>query len=179
MPGYSAASPSNSRRTVDSIPKPDELLALHSVTEELFDMLREWFDVPDDVSLALSDIDAAVTELGDPVMIAAMAMRKLQALRLISTPGVLTSTDTVVTIVQDLNRALLQAPVMRLRRAAATTDWDAAFEELVTGDDERAAPEEADEVDEEVERFRGLHVRLHEAMAAVLRDSDGQIRPLE
>lgn len=142
-------------------------------------MLRDWFDVPDKVALDLSDIDAAVTELGDPVMIAAMAMRKLQALRLISTPGVLTSTDTVVTIVQDLNRALLQAPVMRLRRAAATTDWDAAFEDLVAGATGDAAPEEPDDVDEEVERFRRLHGRLHEAMAAVLRDSDGQIRPLE
>jgi hypothetical protein len=177
--GYSSRSPLNPRRSVDSIPKPDELLALHSVTEELFGMLQEWFDVPDTVTLALSDIDAAVAELGDPVMIAAMAMRKLQALRLISTPGVLTSTDTVVTIVQDLHRALLQAPVMRLRRAAATTDWDAAFEELVAGDDDHTAPEDADEVDEEVERFRQLHGRLHEAMAAVLRDSDGQIRPLE
>jgi hypothetical protein len=165
---------------VDSIPKPTELLALHGVTDELFGTLRGWFDVPDHVSLDLSDIDAAVTQLGDPVMIAAMAMRKLQALRLISTPGVLTSTDTVVTIVQDLNRALLQAPVMRLRRAAETTDWDAAFEDLMTLDDEAAvAPAAADDVDEDVERFRELHTMLHEAVAAVLRDSDGQIRPLE
>jgi hypothetical protein len=164
---------------LDSIPKPAELLALHTVTEELFTMLRDWFEVPDNVALDLSDIDAAVTELGDPVMIAALAMRKLQALRLISTPGVLTSTDTVVTIVQDLNRALLQAPVMRLRRAAATTDWDAAFEELVAGDPDDHGPDAPDDVDEEVERFRGLHARLHEAVAAVLRASDGQIRPLE
>lgn len=142
-------------------------------------MLRDWFDVPDAVVLDLSDIDAAVTQLGDPVMIAAMAMRKLQALRLISTPGVLTSTDTVITIVQDLNRALLQAPFMRLRRAAAATDWDAAFEELVAGDPEAHGPDAADDADEEVERFRRLHARLHEAVAAVLRDSDGQIRPLE
>lgn len=165
---------------MDSIPKPTELLALHGVTDELFGMLRGWFDVPAHVTLDLSEIDAAVAELGDPVMIAAMAMRKLQALRLISTPGVLTSTDTVVTIVQDLNRALLQAPVMRLRRAAETTDWDAAFEELMTLDDEApVAPVAADDVDEDVERFRDLHAMLHEAVAAVLRDSDGQIRPLE
>lgn len=174
---------------MDSIPKPDELLALHSVTEELFDTLRAWFEVPAEVTLDLADIDAAVTELGDPVMIAAMAMRKLQALRLISTPGVLTSTDTVVTIVQDLNRALLQAPVMRLRREAADTDWDAAFADLVTSEDlgssedagvaDTAAPTSGDDLDLEVERFRALHMRLHEAVAAVLRDTDGQIRPLE
>ena len=60
-------------------------------------------------------------------MIAALAMRKLQALHLISTPGVRTTTDVVITIVQDLDRALVQAPVMRLRLEAETTDWDAAL----------------------------------------------------
>ena len=38
--------------------KPDALLALHSVTEELFETLRRWFRVPSIVSLDLSDIDA-------------------------------------------------------------------------------------------------------------------------
>ena len=51
-------------------------------------------------------------------------MRKLQALNLLSTPGVITTTDVVVTIVSDLDRALVQAPVMRLRLAAEVTDWD-------------------------------------------------------
>ena len=60
--------------------KPDALLALHSVTEELFDTLRRWFRVPSIVSLDLSDVDAVVREMCDPVMIAALAMRKLQAL---------------------------------------------------------------------------------------------------
>ena len=112
---------------MESIPKPDELLALHDITAELFETLQAWFQVPDSVSLALADIDSAVTELGDPVMIAAMAMRKLQALRLLAQPGVRTSTDVVVAIVQDLDRALLQAPTMRLRRVAEQTDWDAEF----------------------------------------------------
>jgi hypothetical protein len=106
----------------DELAKPDELVALHTVTTELFEILRRWFAVPDEVSLDLTEIDSAVREMGDPVMIAALAMRKLQALHLIATPGVRTTTDVVVTIVQDLDRALLQAPVMRLRLAAETTD---------------------------------------------------------
>src|SRR5258708_37095266 len=105
--------------------KPDALLALHSVTEELFETLRRWFHVPNVVPLDLTDIDAVVREMGDPVMIAALAMRKLQALRLLALPGVRTTTDVVITVVQDLDRALVQAPVMRLRLAAETTDWEA------------------------------------------------------
>lgn len=180
---------------MDTIPKPDELLALHDVTAELFETLRAWFGVPPSVALALDDIDAAVTELGDPVMIAALAMRKLQALRLLSTPGVRTSTDVVVSIVQDLNRALLQAPTMRLRLAAERTDWDAEFAALTdadTGADEAPAsgagdasasgandaPASADEDDAQSTRFRALHAKLHEAVYAVLEASDGEIRAL-
>jgi hypothetical protein len=162
---------------VDTIPKPDELLALHSVTTELFETLRGWFDVPDSVALDLGAVDSAVEELGDPVLIAAMAMRKLQALHLLSTPGVRTSTDVVVSIVQDLNRALLQAPVMRLQLAAEHTDWDAAFDDLIDGE-ATPAPEHTDEEDQETIHFRQLHERLHEAVVAVLRASDGEIRYL-
>jgi hypothetical protein len=164
---------------VETIPKPDELLALHDVTEELFELLKRWFDVADGVRLDLSEIDAAVTQMADPVMIAALAMRKLQGLRLLATPGVRTTTDVVVTIVQDLNRALIQAPNMYLKRAASTTDWDAAFAELMTADAaaEGATPDE--ELEPETERFRELHGRLHEAVAAVLEASRGEIRYLE
>jgi hypothetical protein len=169
---------------VQTIAKPAELLALHDVTAELFEILRSWFDVPAKVRLSLDDIDAAVSELGDPVMIAALAMRKLQALRLLAQPGVKTSTDVVVTIVQDLDRALLQAPTMRLRRAAATADWDAELEDLL---DEPAgaggtasggagdAPADPAEEDPEVLRFRELHGALHRAVRAVMAASDGEI----
>lgn len=163
---------------METIQKPDELLALHDVTEELFDTLGSWFDVPDAVELTLGDIDGAVVELGDPVMIAAMAMRKLQALRLLSTPGVRTTTDVIVAIVQDLERAMLSAPSMRLRRAAARADWDAALADLVA-EDVAAAPGETSEDDAEVQRFRELHGRLHDALRAVVSASDGQIRYLE
>lgn len=166
---------------METIPKPDELLALHDVTAELFDLLKGWFDVPDTLELDLSGIDAVVEQLADPVHVAALAMRKLQALQLLSTPGVRTSTDVVVTIVQDLNRALLQAPAMRLRRDAERTDWDAEFAALVSdgaADEEPAAPTAGDSEDPEVTRFRALHARLHAAAEAVVRASEGQIRIL-
>ncbi|MCU1427599.1 MAG: hypothetical protein JWL83_1599 [Actinomycetia bacterium] len=163
---------------MDVVPKPTELLALHGVTEELFDTLKHWFDVPDGVTLDLSAVDAVVHEMADPVMIAALAMRKLQALHLLATPGVRTSTDVVITIVQDLARALLQAPAMRLKLEAAHTDWDAALAGLEDGA-MQPAPTGADEDDLEAARFEELHAALHVAVQAVLDVSDGDIVYLE
>jgi hypothetical protein len=159
------------------VAKPDELLALHSVAAELFDTLRRWFAVPDEVSIDLLAVDSAVAELGDPQMIAALAMRKLQALHLLATPGVRTTTDVVVAIIQDLQRALLQAPRMRLQVRAATVDWDAELLELDGADDTDSADiaSEATDRDPEVDRFHVLHSRIHDALVAVLEASDGEI----
>lgn len=167
----------------DILPKPDALLALHDVTTELFGRLQQWFEVPDTVSLNLAGIDAAVSELSDPRMIAALAMRKLQALHLLSTPGVRTTTDVVVTIVQDLDRALLQAPFSRLRMRAASTDWDAELNQMLEGGELNSplgpAPTEPAAADPEVERFRMLHARLHQAARAILKASEGRVRIFE
>src|SRR5882672_4507110 len=165
---------------IAALPKPPELLALSEVTAELFDTLKEWFDVPASVVLDLSAVDSekVVREMAEPFMIAALAMRKLQALHLLATPGVRTSTDVVVAIVQDLTRALLQAPVMRLRVAAERTDWDAALAGLTDAGD-IAAPDDATDTDPETERFEVLHSALHIAMQAVIDLSDGEIVYLE
>lgn len=175
-----------------ALPKPDELLALHGVTEELFEILGDWFDVGGAVTLDLSEIDAAVRELGDPKMIAAMAMRKLQALRLIATPGVRTSTDVVVTMIQDLDRALVQAPSMYLSETAATTDWDRALAEISepgepAADESRAAhpargavpAEDSEQLDSRITRLQELHGGLHEALYAVVAASDGEVAYFE
>jgi len=156
------------------VAKPDELLALHDVSAELFDTLRGWFAVPASVRIDLAEVDSAVAELGDPQMIAALAMRKLQALHLLATPGVRTTTDVVVAIIQDLERALLQAPRMRLQVRAAATDWDAELAALdePTGDD---APGDATDRDPQADRYRVLHGRIHEALVAVLEVSEGEI----
>jgi len=172
---------------VPVLAKPDELLALHSVTTELFDTLRQWFNVPDSVPLNLTAVDAVVSEMSDPVMIAALAMRKLQALHLLSTPGVRTSTDVVLAIVNDLERAMVQAPTMRLKLQASIVDWDAALADLDRSDDDahradhpsQALPQEATDADVETDRFRALHLRLHEAALAVYQAGEGEIRLLE
>lgn len=178
------------REGAEPVDKPDALLALHDVTAELFATLRRWFDVPPLVAIDLAEVDSAVLELGDPVMIAAMAMRKLQALHLLATPGVRTSTDVVVAIVSDLDRALVQAPNMALKRRAETTDWDAALSDLVDHPETKSETETEteteggdsdgddgpDDGDAEVVRFRLLHAALHEAMFAVVEASEGEIR---
>lgn len=155
-------------------PKPSGLLALDSVSTELFDLLKGWFQVGDSVSLDLGEIDSAVTEMGDPVLIAAMAMRKLQGLNLLSTPGVRTSTDVVVAIIQDLDRAMLQAPSMYLSRKAETTDWDSALADLDAASF-ADAPQRSDDSDPEIERFRELHGDLHQALYDVVEASEGEI----
>jgi hypothetical protein len=172
-------------------PKPDELLALDGVTTELFDILRDWFAVEPVVSLDLTSIDSAVAELGDPQMIAAMAMRKLQALNLIATPGVRTSTDVVIAIVQDLDRALLQAPSMALSVQASSTDWDRALADLAdlahledempepSGNGDSNEGPDVDDFDVAVSQFRELHHAVHLALEAVVRGSDGEIRYFE
>lgn len=158
------------------VAKPDELLALHGVAAELFDVLRQWFGVPGSVRIDLEEVDSAVAELGDPQMIAALAMRKLQALHLLATPGVRTTTDVVVAIIQDLERALLQAPRMRLQVRAAATDWDAELAALDgPGDDAGTAPGDATDRDPQADRYRMLHGRIHEALVAVLEVSEGEI----
>lgn len=175
VPAVSGADEFHEGSAPPPLDKPSELLAVHAISAELFETLKRWFAVPDHVGLDLAAPDSAVGELGDPLMIAAMAMRKLQALHLIATPGVVTTTDIVATIVGDLDRALVQAPSMRLEVQAETADWDAAFAELDAGG-EVDAPEGTEAADPEVERFHLLHGGLHEAVRAVLEASDGMIR---
>ncbi len=164
---------------LETLPKPTELLALHEVTARLFETVKRWFNVGDSVALDVRAIDSAVGELGDPVMIAAMAMRKLQALNLIATPGVRTSTDVVITIVNDLDRALLQAPSMYLGLKAEATDWDAALAGLGQDEDPDDVPLDANEADPEIEEFQVQHAALHEAVHAVVEAGQGEIRYFE
>lgn len=164
---------------MEEIPKPRELLAARTSADVLFGLLRRWFAVPDAVTIDLSAVDSAVGELGNPQLVMAMAMRKLQALHLLTTPGVRTTTDVVLTVIQDLERALLQAPHMHLKRAAADTDWDAALAALGgDGGTEPDATADPGASADEIESFRRHHAALHEAARAVLHASEGQIRTL-
>lgn len=163
----------------EDLPKPRELLAARDAAATLFATLQRWFGVPTAVTIDLRTVDSAIEELGDPQYVMAMAMRKLQALHLLTTPGVRTTTDVVLTVIQDLERALMQAPGMHLRYAAAETDWDAALAEL-DGDEggELGAPADDTRAADDIDAFRAAHAALHEAARAVLRASDGEIRRL-
>jgi hypothetical protein len=164
---------------MQEIPKPGPLLAARTSAEVLFGLLREWFDVPGRITLDLRAVDSAVAELSDPQLVMAMAMRKLQAFHLLTTPGVVTTTDVVLTVIQDLERALLQAPNMHLKAAAAETDWDAAFAALNSDALSSGDPGEGGRrADDEIATFRTHHAALHEAARAVLHASDGEIRRL-
>jgi hypothetical protein len=160
---------------VEEIAKPRELLAARTSTAVLFRLLREWFDVPDEVTLDLRGIDSAVEQLDDTQHVMAMAMRKLQALHLLTIPGLPTTTDVVLTVIQDLERSLVQAPRTYLRSQAEGTDWDA---ELAALDDEPpggGAGDAGSEAFDDIERFRRHHAALHAAAKAVLHASDGRI----
>ncbi len=171
---------------MEEIPKPAELLAARTSAAELFVLLRRWFAVPSSVTLDLRAVDSAVEELGDPQLVMAMAMRKLQALHLLTTPGVRTTTDVVLTVIQDLERALLQAPGMHLRHSAASTDWDAEFRAM--GEDSPAddaafhpaaeQPPPDPRADDVIDVFRKHHAALHDAARAVLHITNGEIRVL-
>jgi len=67
---------------------------------------------------------------------------------------------------------------MALRRAAATTDWDAALQALDNRDSPVESQPGADDADDAIEVFRHHHAALHEAARAVLHASDGEIRTL-
>jgi hypothetical protein len=86
--------------------KPPELVNLYAATSAAFKILKEEFQVPDIYELALHHVDAAELRLTNTVDIAAITMRKIQALRWVAKPGVETTNDVVVALAADLLRAL-------------------------------------------------------------------------
>ena len=92
--------------TEDDRPKPSELVSLYAATSTVFSTLKDEFQVPDTYELVLNHVDAAEPFLRSTVDIAAITMRKIQALRWVAKPGVETTNDIVVTLAADLLRAL-------------------------------------------------------------------------
>lgn len=86
--------------------KPAELVNLYAATSAAFTILKQEFQVPDTYELALHDVDAAEQCLTSTVDIAAITLRKVQALRWVAKPGVETTNDIVVALAADLLRAL-------------------------------------------------------------------------
>jgi len=144
-------------------PKPEALLALGPVCADLFAQLKAWFDVPATVELDLSAVDAdrVVLDLREPQMVAAFAMRKLQALHLLSIPGVATKPDVATNLIDSVLRALVEAPRSQLHRRAAVVDWDQEWAALDAGMLWREAPEA------EARRFSELLKAVLRARAAL------------
>ncbi len=164
---------------MDHIPKPHELLAARDLPRTSSLSCAPGSGCGTRVTLDLEAIDSAVAELGDPQLVMAMAMRKLQAFHLLTTPGVGTTTDVVLTVVQDLERALVQAPRAYLRNAAAAADWDAALAAIEEPGGEAALHvARSGLVDEAMAAFARNHQALRAAARAVLQVSEGQIRTL-
>lgn len=127
--------PDESPSMVRDSPKPAELLAMASVSRKLFDYLKSWFDVPNTLVIDLSCIDSedAIRSMQNRQMVAGFAMRKLQALHLISTPGIPTRADVVLMLIDSALQALLEAPRGHLTRQIATVDWDREWKVLDAG----------------------------------------------
>ncbi len=87
-------------------PKPPELVSLYAAIPAVFGTLKEEFQVPNTYELVLYHVDAAEPFLRNTVDIAAITMRKIQALRWVAKPGVETTNAIVVTLAADLLRSL-------------------------------------------------------------------------
>lgn len=104
-------------------------------------------------------------------MIAAFAMRKLQALHLLAQPGVVTATDVLVTYVDSVLRALVEAPRSQLLHRATKIDWDQEWAVFDAGMMWRSISPA-----EETERHRELIHCLIAARETVIDVSEGRIR---
>ena len=96
---------------LNPIPKPDSFLALHTVAEKLFNTLRKWFDVQPNVTIDLTEIDSAITELGESEMIV-HGNAKTPSATFDRNSRSFNHNRCILAIINDLDRALLQAPSM-------------------------------------------------------------------
>lgn len=86
--------------------KPPELLQLYQVTATLFTTLKEIFNVPESYEFSLRHVDDAAHHRSNPIGAVALAMLKVQDLRLIARPDIVTVSDVVVGIAAELTRTL-------------------------------------------------------------------------
>ena len=117
--------------------------------------------------------------MADPAMIAAFAMRKLQALHLLATPGRAhehrRGRDDRAG--PHARAAAGAGDALARRGRARPTGTPRSRGSPTRGD--VAAPDAIDAVDPETERFEVLHSALHVAVQAVVELSDGEIVYLE
>ncbi|MDQ2727195.1 MAG: hypothetical protein M3Y91_04875 [Actinomycetota bacterium] len=131
-------------------------------------LVAELVETPLTIELDVSaiDSDAAVGQLKDRGLVAGLAMRKLQALHCVATPGVTTAVDVVLGLIDGVLRALVEAPDAYMQRRAALCDWDQEFDALDNGLIWRN-PQRTDEELEEFSRCTATLGELHKVVAAM------------
>lgn len=134
------------------VAKPMELLAARDEMTYVFSSLQDWFEMPPAIESDVSAVDStgAVSQFTDRVLIAGMAMRKLQALHYIAEPGIITGVDVVVSLIDGVLHALFEAPDSYLERRAALCDWDQELASLDRG----LIWQDPKRTDEELDKFR-------------------------
>lgn len=88
----------------EALPKPRAVLDLYHLAEEAFDALRRGFpQLGPMYVIPIENVDQPGPEvLRNETDLAAMTLRKLQALRYVATDGVITGNDVVVSLITDL-----------------------------------------------------------------------------
>jgi hypothetical protein len=150
---------------VMTMAKPMQFLAAREEFACLFISLQSWFETPPSIELDVSAVDSetAVDQLNDRVLVAGLAMRKLQALHHLAAPGVITAVDVVVSLIDGVLRALVEAPEAYMQRRAALCDWDREFDALDNGLVWRD-PQRTDSEIEEFTRCTTALIELRETM---------------
>lgn len=92
--------------TYPQMAKPKELVQLHRVTEDLFELLREAFEIPVVMEIVLDDVDRAARTPLDQRAMAVSAMYATQLLRRAATDGIPVTNAEVVLIAGVLDSAI-------------------------------------------------------------------------
>lgn len=100
----------------DATPKPPDLVALRRPLESLFITIKESAEVPDSHTFDVASVDCADEALRARSGVAAFTLRKIQALRYVATPGVLTKHSVIVLLAADLNISLTELAAEALSR---------------------------------------------------------------
>ena len=119
----------------EAMAKPPEFLALSEVTMELFETLKEWFDVPAAVVLDLSAVDSerVVREMGEERSVG--FLRKFYGWYLRGLDGA-----------KELRVQMTQAPSVELAEAALLTAYPDAASLMTAAEAEMALlPDSADD----------------------------------
>ncbi len=106
------------------IKKPAELTKLITSAPELFELLKRWSAVPDQIAIDLRAIDTGVESMQDPMMVTAFALRRLQAIYFAAQDGVVTRTDICIQQIVGMD-ASLDGAFDRRTEAIPRSDLDA------------------------------------------------------